>query len=187
MDAAADGRPDWATVPNIITGARLVLFVPVVVGLIASRQFPIATTIVLVLFGATDWIDGYLARRLNQVTRLGAIIDPLADRAGEMSIYAVLLAVGLLPWWAPVVIVGVDLAMFAIVALRLRTLHQVAVTWVGKIRTTALMASLPLLTLSQSPLVPGPTLYSAGLVLLVVGCALHIVAGTQYALAMLKR
>lgn len=182
----APGRPDWATVPNIITGARLVLFVPLVVGFIASRQHPVVSTVLLVLFASTDWIDGFLARRLNQVSRLGEIIDPLADRAGEMCIYAVLLAIGLLPWWVLPVVVGVDVAMFVIVATRWHGFSNVTVTWVGKARTVALMAALPLLTLSQVDPGWGPGVHAVSVGLFALGCALNVVAAVQYGVGMVR-
>lgn len=187
MEAPVSTRPDWATVPNVITGARLVLFVPLVVGVIATRAHPIAATVLLILFAATDWVDGFLARRLNQVTRLGEIIDPLADRGGEMCIFATLLAVGLLPWWVLPVIVVVDLGMFLLVATRMNALRAVSVTWIGKGRTAALMTALPLLTLSQSDAVAGRPILEIATALLAVGCCLHLVAGVAYAAAMLRR
>jgi len=185
--AEANTRPDWATVPNVITAARLVLVVPVVVGLIASRQHPVAATVFLVLFASTDWVDGFVARRFNQVSRLGEIIDPLADRAGEMSIFATLLAVGLLPWWTLPVIVLVDIGLFVVVATRLHALGQVSVTWVGKVRTAALMAALPLLTLSQVDAVTGPALMIVATTLLAMGCLLHVAAGVLYGVGMIRR
>ena len=177
---------DWATLPNVITMARLVLFMPVVVGMIASRQHWIAAAILLVAYASTDWIDGFLARRLGQVSRLGELLDPLADRAGEMAIYATMLAVGVLPWWAVAVIVGVDLILFAILALRTAAALDLTVTWLGKLRTVTLMASLPLLILGQADLAAGPALGDAGTVLLVIGSVLHVAAGVGYAVSMIS-
>nr|NLI50032.1 CDP-alcohol phosphatidyltransferase family protein [Propionibacterium sp.] len=186
VTAEANPRSDWATIPNYITAARLLLFVPLVVGVLASRQYPLAATILLVLFGATDWIDGYLARRLHQVSRLGEILDPLADRAGEMSIYATLLAVGLLPWWVLAVTVVMDLLLFAVVAVRMRRVGPVAVTWLGKTRTAVQMTALPLLTLSQVDAATGPTILTVAIALLALGAVLHIAAGVGYAIALLR-
>jgi len=187
VTAPAPSRPDWATIPNGITTGRLVFLVPLVVGVIATREHPIAATILLVLFGSTDWIDGFLARRLGQVSRLGEILDPLADRAGEMAIYATLLAVGLLPWWVLAVTVVVDLALFAVAATRLHSLRDVRVTWIGKVRTAALMVALPLLTLSQAGSATGPTILAVATALLAVGTVLHVVAGVLYARGMMRR
>lgn len=186
MTAEPHPRPDWATIPNMITAGRLVLLVPIVVGLIASRQHPVAATVMLVVFASTDWVDGFLARRLGQVSRLGEILDPLADRAGEMSIYATLLAVGLLPWWVLVVAVVVDLSLFAVVATRRNALHDLSVTWVGKIRTALLMAALPVLTLSQAEGVAGPVLLALATAMLALGSFLHVVAGLLYAVRLVR-
>ena len=191
VEEAAGGRegpsrPDWATVPNVVTTARLVLFLPVVVGVIARRQHPLAATVLLVLYSSTDWVDGFLARRLNQKSRIGELIDPLADRAGEMCIYATMLAVGLLPWWVVAVIVGVDLGLFAVVAVRMRALGDLTVTWVGKARTAVVAVALPLLTLSQVEGVAGPTLAVVAMGLLVIGCLLHVAAGLLYAVGLVR-
>jgi len=186
-DTGADNpRPDWATIPNAITAARLVLFVPLVAWVSGTRDHPIAATVLLVLFGGTDWIDGFLARRLGQVSRVGEIIDPVADRAGVIIICATMLAVGLLPWWALIVIVTVDLALFAVGAARLHAVGELTVEWVGKFRTAVLMTSLPLLTLSGADLAFAPTLRTVGLTLLAIGTVLHVVAGTLYAVRLVR-
>lgn len=182
----AGRHADWATIPNVVTVARLVLFAPLVVGMIASRQHWIAAAVLLVVYASTDWVDGFLARRLGQVSRLGALLDPLADRAGEMAIYAAMLAVGVLPWWAVAVIVTVDLGLFAIVALRAEAVHDLSVTWLGKLRTVILMAALPLLTLGAADLAVASTIGAIGLVLLVIGSVLHVAAGVLYAVLMLR-
>ncbi len=187
MTVEPDPRSDWATIPNYVTAARLLLFVPLVVGVVATRQHPLFATVLLVLFGATDWVDGFLARRLHQVTRLGEILDPLADRAGEMSIYATLLAVGLLPWWALTVAVVMDLLLFTIVAARMRTVGPVSVTWIGKVRTAVQMTALPLLTLSQVDAATGPVILTVATALLAIGAVLHVAAGLGYAVALLRR
>jgi cardiolipin synthase (CMP-forming) len=191
VEEAAGGRegpsrPDWATVPNVITTARLVLFLPIVVGTIASRQYPMAATVLLVVYASTDWVDGFLARRLNQVSRIGELIDPLADRAGEMCIYATMLAVGLLPWWVVAVIVGVDIGLFAVVATRMHAIRDVSVTWVGKARTAVVAVALPLLTLSQAEGMAGPTLAGVAMALLVIGCLLHVIAGLLYGVGLVR-
>ncbi len=186
MTAAAQPRPDWATIPNGITTGRLIFLAPLVVGVIATREHPIAASVLLVVYASTDWIDGYLARRLDQVSRLGEILDPLADRAGEMAIYATLLAVGLLPWWMLAVTVAVDLGLFAVAVSRLHSLRDVSVTWLGKVRTAAVMVALPLLTLSQADAATGPTLLAVATALLALGAVLHVLAGILYAVGMAR-
>lgn len=186
MSPDTDRHADWATIPNVITMARLVLFAPLVIGMIASRQHWIAAAVLLAVYAASDWVDGFLARRLGQVSRLGELLDPLADRAGEMAIYVTMLAVGVLPWWAVVVIVSVDLGLFAILAVRTASALDLKVTWLGKLRTVILMAALPLLILGAADFAVAPTLGTIGMVLIVIGSVLHVAAGALYAFLMLR-
>src|SRR5690606_26689728 len=76
--------PDWATIPNLVTLARFVLLVPVCL-LLADGPDTLAVVLLLV-WASTDWIDGMLARLLDQRSRTGAIIDPIADRIGLAGI-----------------------------------------------------------------------------------------------------
>jgi cardiolipin synthase (CMP-forming) len=87
----------WLTLPNAVSIARLVL-IPVFVWLVAIDQIG-AAGVVLAIIGSTDWVDGYLARRLDQVSEVGKILDPLADRiAVAVGVVAGLIA-GVLPGW----------------------------------------------------------------------------------------
>jgi cardiolipin synthase (CMP-forming) len=87
----------WLTLPNAISIGRLLL-IPVFAWLVAIDQIGPAG-VVLGVIGSTDWIDGYLARRLDQVTEVGKFLDPLADRiAVAVAVIAGLVA-GVLPWW----------------------------------------------------------------------------------------
>jgi len=83
--SSAHPRPDWATLPNLITLLRLGLVVPIVIFVLHHAQ-PVLTVVLLAVFGASDWIDGYLARALNQVSATGAVLDPVADRVGVATI-----------------------------------------------------------------------------------------------------
>jgi cardiolipin synthase len=89
------------TIPNLITVFRLVL-VPLVVLMILQGRWGVAFT-AFVIAGASDGIDGYIARRFDMRSEFGAIIDPLADKALLVSIYITLALVGVLPDWVVVV------------------------------------------------------------------------------------
>jgi cardiolipin synthase len=87
------------TLPNLISAARILL-IPVFVALIVD---PDTTTIGLIMFGfvvATDWVDGLIARRTGQVSELGKILDPLADRAVILAGLVALVVRGAFPLWA---------------------------------------------------------------------------------------
>ena len=168
------------TVPNAVSVARLGL-VPVFLVLLA-RDDRVAAAIVLGVLGATDWIDGTLARRLDQVSRLGRILDPLVDR---IAIVATLLGLALafvIPWWIVATIAARELALLALVpALRRRGMMALPVHFVGKAGTFILFWGLPLVLAGS---VPGPVTGVLGIIgwaLVLWGLAVYLVAGAVYA------
>src|ERR1700683_3705636 len=92
------GEDRLLSLPNVVTSARLVL-VPVFVWLLAQphRRDWFTAAILLAALGSTDWVDGHLARRLDQVTTLGKILDPTADRVLLATATIGILAVGAVP------------------------------------------------------------------------------------------
>lgn len=166
----------WFTLPNLITVLRLVLVVPIVI-LLLSGDHPIAAVVLAVIFGATDWVDGLLARRLKQESRVGAILDPIADRLGVAVIGVTLVIIGAAPLWPVVAIVGVDVAV-AIATLILRHEDRLHVNLIGKIRTAVIMLAAALILLG---LIPGlEAVLVIGQVLLAIGAVMHVVAGALY-------
>ncbi len=107
--AAADRHdPDRVlTLPNIITLARL-LAVPATVWLMLTQRLDLAF-IVFLLAGLSDGVDGFLARRLGMESRLGALLDPIADKALLSGVMLLLAWLGLLPVWLAALVVGRDL------------------------------------------------------------------------------
>ena len=93
--------------PNIITIARIAL-VPVMILLLKDQDYA-AGLIVFVIAGASDALDGYLAKRLNVQSRLGAILDPVADKLLLVSAYVMLAVLGHIPFWLVLVVVFRDL------------------------------------------------------------------------------
>ena len=136
------------TVPNLLSFARL-LFVPVFFWLIVGPQADVAAGVVLILSGLTDWLDGRLARRLNQISRLGQQLDPLADRLYTLAALIALAIRDVVPWWFVVVLLARDAWMFLVIAaLRRAGYGPVPVNLVGKAATVALLWCFPLLLLS---------------------------------------
>jgi cardiolipin synthase len=173
--SAAD-RPDWATIPNLVTLVRFVLLLPVCLRL--SDGPDTLGVVLLLVWASTDWIDGLLARALDQTSRTGQIIDPIADRLGLAAIVLTLALAGLLPWTALALIVIIDVAM-AVLATGAALGGRISVSWLGKARTFVLMTSVFLLVAAAawaSALVP------AAQVLVWVGAALHTVSGLDYIL-----
>jgi cardiolipin synthase len=153
------------TVPNALSLARLFM-VPVVVALVLARADALGATF-FVLAAVTDFLDGRLARRAGP-TRLGQILDPLADRLMLSSVAVVLAIRGLLPVWAVAILVGRDL--LALVG-SLVVGGKIRVNRVGKAATAVLMGAVVLIVVS--PGVVGKILFYAGF-------GLSIVAGLMY-------
>lgn len=99
------------TLPNLITVAR-VLLIPVVAFLLLDHDYRLAFT-AFTIAAVGDWLDGFLARRLNQMSQLGAMLDPIADKMTMMIVAILLSAQGLLPVWLAVVIVLRDAIIVA--------------------------------------------------------------------------
>ncbi|OQW51427.1 CDP-alcohol phosphatidyltransferase family protein [Candidatus Raskinella chloraquaticus] len=123
--------------PNALTLGRL-LAVPIVVWLIAAERFDTAFWC-FAAAGVTDAIDGYLARRLNQITPLGAYLDALADKLLLMSIYVTLAAIGDVPLWLAILIVFRDVMILGAVVLAwlLERPMTIAPLFISKVNTTA--------------------------------------------------
>ncbi|MBI1350825.1 MAG: CDP-alcohol phosphatidyltransferase family protein [Actinomycetales bacterium] len=151
MTADAEVPDRVLTIPNVLSMLRLA-GVPVFLWLVLGPQADVAAFALLVVAGASDWFDGYLARRLNQQSRLGVLLDPLADR---LYIAATLLGLAireLIPWWLVGVLVARELFLLALLP-RLRRSGRVAlpVTYVGKAATFCLLWGFPLLLLGGVP------------------------------------
>ncbi|MEO6701782.1 MAG: CDP-alcohol phosphatidyltransferase family protein [Jatrophihabitantaceae bacterium] len=131
--------------------------------------------LVLVISGFTDWADGVLARKLNQLSRLGALLDPLADRLYILASLAGLVLRHVIPLWLALVIVGRDLVLLTTLpALRRRGLTALPVHYLGKAATFNLLYAFPLLLLGShsgtlsgiaKPIAWAFTLWGAGLYL----------------------
>jgi cardiolipin synthase (CMP-forming) len=114
MENEADSRETTElSIPNIITLGRIIL-VPVVVWAIASNQMEIAFT-VFVIAGVSDAVDGFLAKRFNMASELGALLDPLADKALLVSIYVALGIWGAMPRWIVILVVSRDIMIVSAV------------------------------------------------------------------------
>ncbi|WP_375389433.1 CDP-alcohol phosphatidyltransferase family protein [uncultured Amnibacterium sp.] len=185
MSTGRVGAPalGWWTVPNVVTIARLALILPVAV-LIVQHQQPVLTLLLLVLFGATDWVDGYLARRLQQTSAVGVVLDPIADRVGLVAIVLAFVAAGDLQLWVVLVIVLVDVGLGVLYLIR-RAGQPPGVAPVGKVRTAVLMTGVALLGVG---LLPTPIPFTTvGQALCGLGAILHIASGLGYLRVLLTR
>jgi len=175
-------------VPNLLTWLRIAL-IPVFVLVFYLLPVPLnhlVTTIVFALAGITDWLDGYLARRLDQQSAFGAFLDPVADKL--MVAVALILLVGsqrdgfhgALLAIPAAVIVGREIAVSALREWMANAGEgtRVAVNMVGKVKTTAQMLAIGML-LFHEPVGPFPTLV-AGYVLLYLAAGLTLWSMFKY-------
>lgn len=103
------------TIPNLITIARLIL-VPLVIMMIIQQNWQLAFAI-FVIAGVSDAVDGFLARKLDMRSELGAYLDPIADKALLVSIYVTLAIIGIIPAWLTILVVSRDLMIVSAVVL----------------------------------------------------------------------
>ncbi|NYD65923.1 CDP-alcohol phosphatidyltransferase family protein [Agromyces atrinae] len=174
------GSRVW-TVPNVLSMLRIAL-VPVFLAFIVAGEY-LGALIVLVTASLTDLADGYLARRLNQVTRLGQLLDPAADR---LYIFATLIGLAwreFVPWWIVVVIVGRDVLLAVLgVVLANHGYGPLPVHTLGKVATFALFFGLPVIMLGAAFPELSAVSLPLGWALTLWGAFLYWWAGAIYAL-----
>jgi len=169
------------TIPNVLSLARILL-IPAMVSLILREGSEAAGLLLWGLLSATDWIDGALARRTGQVSELGKVLDPTADR---LVIAAGLIAIvvrGAFPLWAALLILVRDaLILLAGLAALLSAGVRIDVRWIGKVATFGLMVGVPLVAWGHFGL-PLPAAATAlGWIFFAVGIVEYYVATALYA------
>ncbi len=140
------------TVPNVITFVRLACL-PIFVWLLLGQDNRAAAAWLLAGLGATDWVDGYIARRFNQVSTVGKILDPVADRLLFFTAIVCIIISDTAPLWFCIAVL-VREASVAIATLVLAALgaRRIDVTWYGKAGTFGLMFAFPLFLAGASTL-----------------------------------
>ena len=176
----ADGQDRVLTVPNALSALRLA-GVPLFLWLLLGPQQDGWAVVVLTVGGLSDWLDGKLARWLDQSSRLGAILDPTVDR---LYILSTLLAFGLreiVPWWVIGVLVGRDLVLAATVPVwRRYGVTMPEVHYLGKAATFNLLYAFPILLLAQGGSTAAQIARPIGIAFAVWGGALYVWAGVLY-------
>ncbi|MDQ3096155.1 MAG: CDP-alcohol phosphatidyltransferase family protein [Actinomycetota bacterium] len=139
------------TLPNILSIARL-FGVPLFLWLVLVPEWDGWALVVLMVSGFTDWLDGKLARTLNQASKLGAILDPVADRLYILAVVVGLALRDIIPWWLAVLLPLRDVFLFSLVPfLRTRGYSALPVHFLGKAATASLLYAFPLLLLGDGP------------------------------------
>lgn len=140
-------KEQFLTVPNLLSMLRLAL-VPVFLYLLLNEKY-LSAIVVLALSSLTDYLDGYFARKFNQVTRLGQLLDPAADRLYIFSTLVGLSITGIIPVWLALVIIGRDVVLaIAYPILATYGYGPLPVHYLGKTGTFALLYAFPLLLMA---------------------------------------
>ena len=178
------------TVPNLLSLSRILVLPVVLLDLIAGRLT--RALVIMLLIGASDWFDGYLARVLDQRTRLGAVLDPIGDRAVFIVVGAGLVLGELLPLWVLAVLLAREVAVVLVGAvLLLRGGSIPATSRLGKVATSGLMLSITGLlaaaALGEGPEAPIGWLHVLAWAGLAINLVLTYIATIGYARAALNR
>jgi cardiolipin synthase (CMP-forming) len=169
------------TVPNVLSLLRLI-GIPVFLWLMLVERADGWAFALLIASGVTDFLDGKLARLLDQSSRLGALLDPLVDRLYLVTTLVAFVARGLIPWWIAVILIGRDLVLTLTLSVyKRRELPAPEVIYLGKAATFALMSALPWLLTGEMDWAGSGFGWAFGWALLIWGTALYVWTGVLYA------
>jgi CDP-diacylglycerol--glycerol-3-phosphate 3-phosphatidyltransferase len=169
------------TVPNLLSLLRL-LGVPVFLYLVLVPRADVAAVAVLMLAGASDYLDGRLARAWGQISRLGQLLDPLADRLYIIATVAAFVLRDVIPWWLGALLVGRDVVLALLLpVLRYHGHGPLPVHFLGKAATFNLLYAFPLLLLSVHSGPVADVVRPVAWAFTVWGVCLYYWSGTLYA------
>jgi cardiolipin synthase len=175
-------------VPNLVTLSRIIL-IPLIIGLYylpddwaSEHGKNVTATVIFILAAATDWLDGYLARRLNQLSAFGAFLDPVADKlivAGALIILVYLQRVDML---VALIIIGREIAISALREwmAKVGQAKSVAVAFIGKLKTVSQMVAIPLLLYHEELVLGLPDAQWLGTVLINIAAVLTVASMLYY-------
>jgi len=169
------------TIPNAVTLLRL-LFLPVFLYLLFVVENRAAAALTLGVLGATDWVDGYLARRLGQVSEFGKVFDPTVDRLLFFVGVTAILIDGSMPLWFGVAVLTREILVGAMMAIAtfVYKMPRIDVTYLGKWATFLLMIAVPGFLMGSSDIAGAAVFEAIAWVLGLPGLALSIWTGIAY-------
>lgn len=174
-DASEPPEVGWRpfTVPNLVSLGRLCCL-PWFVWLVFGAQDRWGAALLLGVLGATDWVDGFIARRFDQVSELGKILDPTADRLLLLVALVTLIVDGSLPLWIAVLALvregGVAVAALVLAAAGAR---KIEVTWWGKTGTFLMMFAVPSFLAGASDIAAAGVFGVLAWIFVVTGLPIH--------------
>ena len=168
------------TVPNVLSALRL-LGVPLFLWLVMTERDGLAVA-VLMVSGFTDWLDGLIARRWNQMSRIGALLDPAADRLYILATLVGLTVRDIVPLWLTLLLVGRDVVLAGFLpVLRRHGYGPLPVHFLGKAATFNLLSGFPLLLLGGGDSIVSQVAHAFGWAFAIWGTVLYWLAGVFYA------
>ncbi len=169
------------TVPNALSALRL-LGVPLFLWLILGPQADVWAVVVLVLAGISDWADGKIARKFNQISTVGQMLDPLADRLYILATLIGLLLRGIIPWWLVAALLAreVVVGIYLLVLKRRTGITGLPVHFIGKAGTFCLLYAFPLILLGAGDSDFADVCRILGWAFAIWGVALYWWAGLLY-------
>lgn len=169
------------TLPNLVSFSRL-LGVPLFLWLVLGPEADLWAIVVLMVSGVTDFLDGWLARKLNQTSELGRLLDPVADRLYILAVVVGLALRDVIPWWLALSLPLRDLLLWGLVPLlRTRGYSALPVHFLGKAATFNLLYAFPLLFLGDGDGTGATLAQVFGWSLALWGVGLYWWAGVLYA------
>lgn len=167
------------TVPNMITAVRLA-GLPLFAWLVLGPQRLVTAFWVLVVIASTDWIDGYVARRFDQVSRVGKLVDPIVDRLLLATAVITLLVAGMIPWPLVVLILLRDVLVLGLSLVWFGGVPPIPVSNTGKLATSLLMIGVPAFLLAGIDWPAATAFAVVAWMATGVGIVLYYVVGVQY-------
>ena len=169
------------TIPNLLSVVRILL-VPLFLWLVLVPEADELALGVLVVSGITDYLDGKLARSFNQMSKVGAILDPVADRLFILAVVIGLALRDIIPWWLAIIHPLRDVFLFGLVPfLRTRGYSSLPVHFLGKAATAGLLYAFPLLLLGDGQGTVADLAQVFGWAFAIWGVALYWWGGVLYA------
>jgi CDP-diacylglycerol--glycerol-3-phosphate 3-phosphatidyltransferase len=172
--------------PNVISFTRIAL-IPLIVGVyylpdgvLSEYGKNLAATVIFVVAAVTDWLDGYLARKLNQMSAFGAFIDPVADKLVVVGALIILLYLNRLDMVVALIIIGREIAISALREwmAQLGQAKSVAVAFIGKLKTTFQMVAIPMLLYEDALF--GIDCHGLGTILIYAAAILTVISMLYY-------
>jgi len=168
------------TVPNLLSFLRILL-IPVFVVLLLHHGTELAGLVLVGGVMATDWVDGYIARRTHSVSELGKLLDPVSDRLAIAAAIIALVVRHAFPLWAALLILGRDAGVFLVGVLLLGSRgRRLDVRFIGKVGTLVLMTTIPMIAWGNLDLPFASAMTAMGWVFFPVGILEYYAATALY-------